>query len=239
MAPGPAAAPRPRPTSAGAPSRASAPAPAPPSSTAALPADGWAWWRPLGRRGALLPVLVGVAAGERPAALVWLGIAAAVPGIWLVSREETRGSATAGGSGLLDGVLAGLGFGLLFAALGQVPEGAGLWPLRVCEVAAVVTTVVAAVTLRGDPRPRGGAERWGLASGLLAAAAGLAFLLATHRGLLSVSAVVLSLYPAFTVLLAALVLHEHIHRAQAGASRCAGPRWSWSLPADRSGPWCC
>jgi drug/metabolite transporter (DMT)-like permease len=169
----------------------------------------------------VIPVLIGVAAGERPAALVWLGMLAAVPGIWLVSREETLGSAPTGGSGLLEGVLAGIGFGILFAALGQVPAGAGLWPLCVCEVAAVVTTVVAAVVLGGDPRPRGGVEWWGLASGLLAVAAGLAFLLATHRGLLSVSAVVVSLYPAFTVLLAALVLHEHIHRAQAwGLALC-------------------
>ncbi len=170
----------------------------------------------------LIPVLIGVAAGERPSTLVWLGMLTAVPGIWLVSREETLGSATASGSGLLEGVLAGIGFGVLFAALGQVPEGAGLWPLCVCEVAAVATTVVAALALGGDPRPRGGVEWWGLVSGLLAAAAGVAFLLATHRGLLSVSAVLVSLYPAFTVLLAALVLREHIHRAHAwGLALCA------------------
>ena len=170
----------------------------------------------------VIPVLIGVLAGERPAALVWLGMVAAVPGIWLVSREESLGASAARGSGLLEGVLAGIGFGVLFAALGQVPSGAGLWPLCAAEVAAVVTTVVAALVLGGDPRPSGGLEWWGLVSGLLAAAAGLSFLLATHRGLLSVSAVLVSLYPAFTVLLAAVVLREHIHRAQAwGLGLCA------------------
>jgi len=170
---------------------------------------------------AVVPVLVGALAGERPSLVVWLGVAAALPGIWLVSREESLGT-TARGSGLLEGVLAGIGFGVLFAGLGQVPEGAGLWPLCLAEVAAVLTTLVAALALGGDPRPRGGLEWWGLASGLLAAAAGLAFLLATHHGLLSVSAVLVSLYPAFTVLLAALVLREHIHRAQAwGLGLCA------------------
>jgi drug/metabolite transporter (DMT)-like permease len=112
-------------------------------------------------------------------------------------------------------VLAGIGFGVLFAGLGQVPAGAGLWPLALAEVTSVLATVLAALALGGDPRPSGGLEWWGLVSGLLAAAAGLAFLLATHHGLLSVSAVLVSLYPAFTVLLAALVLREHIHRAQA------------------------
>jgi drug/metabolite transporter (DMT)-like permease len=49
----------------------------------------------------------------------------------------------------------------------------------------------------------------------------MAYLLATHHGLLSVSAVVTSLYPAFTVLLAALVLREHVNRIQAwGLALC-------------------
>jgi len=170
----------------------------------------------------VIPVLIGVVAGERPSALVWLGMLAALPGIWLVSREESLGAVPAGGNGLLEGILAGVGFGVLFAALGQVPEGAGLWPLCACEVAAVVTTLVAALALGGDPRPRTVVEWWGLGSGLLAAAASLAFLLATHHGLLSVSAVLTSLYPAFTVLLASMVLREHIHRAQAwGLGLCA------------------
>ena len=57
--------------------------------------------------------------------------------------------------------------------------------------------------------------------GLLAALAVLLFLLATSRGLLSVAAIITSLYPAFTVLLAVLVLREHVHRAQAiGLALC-------------------
>jgi drug/metabolite transporter (DMT)-like permease len=75
--------------------------------------------------------------------------------------------------------------------------------------------------LGGNPVPRRATHWWGLVSGVLAAAAGLGFLLATHRGLLSVSAVLVSLYPAFTVLLASVVLRERIHRVQgAGLALC-------------------
>lgn len=175
----------------------------------------------------VIPVLIGVWSGERPSPVVWLGMIAALPGIWLVSREESGpppepGSTSARGSGLLDGLLAGLGFGVLFAALGQVPADAGYWPLATAEAASVVTVVVACVALRGSPLPHAAEQWWGLLSGLLAAAAGVCFLLATHRGLLSVSAVLVSLYPAFTVVLAALVLRERIHRVQAaGLALCA------------------
>lgn len=164
----------------------------------------------------LIPVLFGVLAGERPSALVWFGMVVALPGIWLVSREEPLPSGSrAGTSGLVEGVLAGVGFGVLFAALGQVPAGAGYWPLTLAEVSAVATVVLASLVVRGGVVPRVAGQWWGLVSGLLAAAAGVSFLLARHHGLLSVSAVLTSLYPAFTVLLAALVLRERVHRAQA------------------------
>lgn len=165
----------------------------------------------------VLPVAVGVVAGERPSLLVWLGIAAAVPGIWLVSREPSvdegqRGSA----AGLVDGVVAGVGFGLLFAAMGQVPEGAGYWPLVVAQGVALVAVATAASLWRERWWPGAATDWWGLAAGLVASAAVLAFVLAVQRGLLAVAAVLTSLYPAFTILLAATVVKEHIHRGQAG-----------------------
>lgn len=170
-----------------------------------------------------IPVLIGFVGGERPSALVWVGIVAALPGIWLVSREEPGPDARSeGGTGLLDGVLAGVGFGVLFAALGQVSSSAGYWPVVANQASSVTAVIVAAYLLGGSPVPTRRAEWWGLVSGGLAALAVLAFLLATQRGLLSVSAVLTSLYPAVTVLLAAIVLHERIHRVQAaGLALCA------------------
>lgn len=169
---------------------------------------------------ALVPVTVGVLTGERPDLLVWLGIAAAAPGIWFVSREPgTSGDLAAG---IVDGVLAGLGFGLLFAAMGQVPESAGFWPLAVAQAVGTVSVAVAATALGGHWIPYDRSQAWGVAAGLMATAAVVAFLLATQTGLLTVASVVTSLYPAITIVLAAAFLREHIHRAQGvGLALCA------------------
>lgn len=172
---------------------------------------------------ALLPSAVALAIGERPTAIVWVGIVAALPGIWLVSREPSPTDAPTGrAEGLLDGVLAGLGFGLLFAALGQVPESAGFGPVLGTQVVSLAAVTAAALALGGNPVPRRGADWWGLGAGVLASLAVVGFMLARQQGLLSVAAVLTSLYPAATVLLATLLLHEKLHRAQSvGLLLCA------------------
>ncbi len=167
---------------------------------------------------ALVPVAVGVLTGERPEALTWLGVACALPAIWLVSQVEDHPDSGPAGrrrsAELADGVLAGLGFGLLFAALGQVPEEAGFGPLALTQAVAVVSTVVLAVALRAPWLPREGAAVQAAVVGVLGTVATAMFLLATQTGLLTVAGVLSSLYPATTVLLAALVLHERISRPQ-------------------------
>lgn len=169
----------------------------------------------------LVPVVAGVSAGERPALLVWSGIVVALPAIWLVAREP---GATGGGTGagLGDGILAGLGFGTLFAALGQIPEEAGLLPLALNQVVAVGAIVLVATVLGVPWLPRERRALGGVLSGCLGALATGAFLLATQSGYLTVSAVLTSLYPAFTILLAATVLRERVHGTQAlGLGLCA------------------
>ena len=170
----------------------------------------------------VLPVVVGVVTGERPGPLVWLGIVSAVPAIWLVAREPDAGRPSAPvGSGTRDGILAGLAFGLLFTCLGQVPDGAGFWPLVLNQVVGLLVVAVAAGLLGATWVPRQTVAWGGALAGALGGIATTAYLLATHHGLLSVSAVITSLYPAFTVLLAALVLRERVHGIQAwGLALC-------------------
>ena len=170
---------------------------------------------------ALLPVIVGVSLGERPSLLVWAGIAAAFPAIWFVSREPVSPE-PAGGSGLKDGVLAGLGFGTLFVALAQVSEDAGFLPLALNQAVGGVVIIAVALSLRQPWVPREARAALGLISGVLGAVATGLFMVASRDGNLTVTAVVVSLYPAFTVLLAALLLREHVHRAQGfGLALCA------------------
>jgi uncharacterized membrane protein len=172
---------------------------------------------------AVVPVLAGLLGGERPAPLVWLGIAVAMPGIWWVASVPADDLVSAPArAGLLDGILAGLGFGVLFAALGQVPDGAGLWPLAATQAVSVPAVVLLAAALGAAWVPRGRPVRWAVVAGPLGASATAAFLLASQQGYLTVSGVLASLYPASTVMLAALLLRERIHRAQAvGLALCA------------------
>jgi uncharacterized membrane protein len=174
---------------------------------------------------AVVPVLAGFVGGERFALPVWVGIAAALPGIWLVASvpEEHRTESRAGlAEGLVDGLFAGLGFGVLFAALGQIPDTAGLWPLTLSQAVSVPAVILLAVALRSTWVPRGKPVRWALLAGPLGAVATWSFLTSTQMGYLTISGVLTSLYPATTVLLAALVLHERVHRAQGvGLGLCA------------------
>ncbi len=158
---------------------------------------------------AVLPVLVGVALGERPTWLAWVGVLVALPGIWLVSRGSTAAAAGPLGA-LVDGAAAGAGFGVLFVALGQVSSDAGLLPLAANQLFGAALTVVAATAIRQEWRPRPSTLPWGVASGALGAAGTLTFLLSTHAADLGVAAVLASLYPAATVLLAATVLGERL-----------------------------
>ena len=163
---------------------------------------------------AILPVIVAVARGERPSTLVWLGVVVALPGIWLVSQEAGSDSGSRQRGAMLDGALAGVGFGLLFIALGQIPHSAGTLPLAANQAVGAALAVAVAISQREQWLPGREARRWGAAAGLLGVLASMAFLVAGQTANLTLAAVLASLYPAVTVVLAALVLHERVRPGQ-------------------------
>ena len=162
---------------------------------------------------ALVPVAFGLITGDRPSPLAIFGVVCAFPAIYLISQVVE--SAPAGQGGIVDGVLAGLGFGFMFAMLGQVRSDANLLPLGLTQGTSVVGIIITATVLRVAWVPRTRAAFKPLIMGPLGVAATGSFLYATHHGLLSIVAVISALYPASTVVLAALVLREKIHTNQA------------------------
>jgi len=163
---------------------------------------------------AALPVLVGLIMGERPGMLAITGVLIAMPAIWLVSGGGCA-LGSINGAGVVNGLGAGVGFGVQFSALGQIPPQAGMIPLAVSQVVSVIAIVLGAITLAAPWIPRDRFSRLGAVAGVLAGAAAVCFQLAAQYGLLTIAGVLASLYPAVTVLLAAMVLRERIHAVQA------------------------
>jgi drug/metabolite transporter (DMT)-like permease len=170
---------------------------------------------------ASLPVLAGAVLGERPGWLVWVGMLVALPGIWLVSRTPVADRVAGARRALVDGAVAGAGFGVLFIALGQISDDAGLLPLAANQVVGAVLAVAAAAGLRQVWRPSRGVLGRGSAAGVLGAFGTLAFMVATGATSLGIAGVLASLYPAVTVLLAAGILGERVALGQqAGIGLC-------------------
>jgi len=166
---------------------------------------------------AVMPVTVGLGTGERPPLLALTGLPVALVAVVLLAAPPSAGGGRLAlpSGNLLAALGAGLGFGLFFVALDATAHDAGLWPVVVSQAAGIV--LLSAFRLFGGGS-RNGATRNGAgpqwpavaASGLFSAVGHVSFLLATRRGLLALVAVIASLYPASTVLLARIFLGERI-----------------------------
>ncbi|WP_324012265.1 EamA family transporter [Microbacterium sp. JZ37] len=150
-----------------------------------------------------IPVVVGVAFGGLPTPLQTAGLIAVVPAIWLVAAG---GRSAADRRGLLIGAGAGAGFGTQFTCLGQTSEAAGLVPLAIGQGVSVALLAVLAVgVLRtGGSLPRR-AVGMAAVAGVLAGVATVSYQIAAQLGDLAIAAAVTSLYPAVTVVAAAIV----------------------------------
>ena len=167
---------------------------------------------------AVVPVVGGLLAGDRPGRLAVLGIVAALAAISLVSRSGPMGRPDP--ASLLVALGSGVGFGAFFLLISGVHAEAGLWPLAVGRLTSVLVASSFALARGLGPIVPRAALPLALAAGALDATANVTFLLATQRGLVSVVAVIASLYPAGTVLLAVALEGERLSAAQ-GAGRAA------------------
>jgi len=169
---------------------------------------------------AVVPVVAGVILGERPSLLSVAGVLVALPAIVLVAASgSVRGKL---GAGLLDGLAAGLAFGILFIGLAQAGQHAGLWPVVSEQTGTLVITLAIALKTREPLRIPLRSAGLPILVGASGMAATLAYFYATHFAMLAIAAVLVSLYPGVTVMLARTVLHERFTPAQrAGLGLCA------------------
>ncbi|MFF4235595.1 EamA family transporter [Actinomadura geliboluensis] len=173
---------------------------------------------------AVLPVAVGIAKGERLDASVLVGVLLCLVAIGLVSMEAGDGGEAAAGrrldSGPIMAAVSGTCFGVFFVLLEAAGDGSGLWPIVGARVGNLLVVVAAVLFLVARGRGLGprvsGRTLIGLAllSGSLDAGANVLYFLAVHDGLLSLAAVLTSLYPAITVLLARIAYSERLRAVQ-------------------------
>jgi len=167
--------------------------------------------------GSAVPIAWGLVHGERPSVLVWIGITLAVVAGALIARESNETSGISLARGVPEAVAAGIALGSSLVLYSETSDRSGQWPVfvaRICALALAAITV--AVLARGGPIafPRGIARSLAIGAGLFDFTATALLLVAVRRELLSIVAPVISLAPAFTVLLAWRLTGERLHAIQ-------------------------
>ena len=161
---------------------------------------------------ALVPIIVGALTEGLPAPLHLAGFAVGLVAIWLLTHGHDL---TVNPRAVQLALVAGLSFGFYFVLIERTVDSSGIfWNLAFARsVAAVVLLGILLVTRRPllPPRP---VLPINIANGALDAGGNLFFALAAQSGRLDIAAVVASLYPGTTVLLARLVLKERLNRLQ-------------------------
>jgi drug/metabolite transporter (DMT)-like permease len=179
---------------------------------------------PISATGAALPVLYGALRGERATLLQALGIGLALIGVVLASRSPDhmdggRGSARVRGVGLA--VVAAAGFGMFFVFLHEASTTDVLWVGVVLRLTGVVVLTLVALALRLSVSIGWRRAPAAVVVGVLDTSANVLYASASTTGLVSIAAVLASLFPVVTVILARVILHERLSRSQAGGVTCA------------------
>jgi drug/metabolite transporter (DMT)-like permease len=177
---------------------------------------------PISATGVALPVIVGIATGDRPGPVVIVGLVVTTLGVILASREvhENAEQAAAGRASIILALLAAIGFGTYFIGADVAADDSVLWTVLLGRMVAV-PVVGALLVVRRVALPRGG-DLWVLClAGVIDLLATTLYGVANTHGDLSIVAVVGSLYPIATVILARAVLHERVRPVQAAGVAAA------------------
>lgn len=171
---------------------------------------------------ALVPVAYSLFYDGLPSVLTAAGLVAGLAAIWLITHAPAKNGPASPPAALLLGALAGTLFGTQLIFFKMASSGGLLWTMTSARAAGSLAMVL--VILIAPPKgPWKGFWQTGVLAGMLDTIGNLFYLRAAQFGRLDVAAVVCSLYPAGTILLAALVLHERPTRRQlAGVALALG-----------------
>ena len=161
--------------------------------------------------GAALPIGVGVLSQGLPQALQISGFLLALVALWFLAKPEgSQGSP----KGLGLAIIAGVATGLFLVIIKQVGNAALFWPIAASRVSSTAAMLIFVTVTRRRWAPGRGVVPLIMLAGTLDAFGNVFFLAAAQRGRLDIAAVLSSLYPAFTIGLAALLLKERMTRLQ-------------------------
>lgn len=163
----------------------------------------------------ILPLVWGLATGDRPGVAALVGVVAALAAVALVSAADVAEDVRAvERRDILLALAAGAAFGMVFVLLGTTSDDSGMWPVLGARVASASIVTAVVLGTRRPWRPVPGTLPAVAAAGVLDAGANALYLLATREGLLSVVSVLSALYPAATIVLARVLLSERMNRVQ-------------------------
>jgi drug/metabolite transporter (DMT)-like permease len=162
--------------------------------------------------GAAIPVVVGLFVQGAPRVEVGIGIALALVAVVVVSSSQNTSNRR---SGFEFALLGGLGIGLFNILISRLPEGSVWWPLLALKITVVAILALAVVLARRPWRVQRRSLGTTAAIGVGDMSGNVFYVLATQTGRLDIAAVLSSLYPVVTVVLAIVVLREHVNRRHA------------------------
>jgi drug/metabolite transporter (DMT)-like permease len=171
---------------------------------------------------AAIPAVFSAEAEGSPGVLRLVGFVVAGAAIWLIAAGENAEAKPADRGTFWLAVIAGVGFGIYFTALKVAAATTGvIWPVATARMGSltVCSLMLVGISLRAktgevQARVTRPVVLWALATALLDTSGNLFYIAATRAGRLDVAAVLASLYPASTILLAAWTLHERPTRRQ-------------------------
>jgi drug/metabolite transporter (DMT)-like permease len=164
---------------------------------------------------ALVPVLFALGSEGFPAPLAAVGLLFGCLAICLIAYRPGGGSGhDTRPAALILGAVSGVGFGVQLVLLKLASNGGVLWALTSARIGGVLGVLAILLFLPGAGRGWRGFWRMGILAGGLDTLGNLGYTLAAHRGRLDIAAMVSSLYPGFTILLAAMILRERPTRRQ-------------------------